>query len=432
MLFLQQYHGKWSNMNIKKVINIFYIIYTIYIIMVINTTSLTFFMIFPAIAVMWINFFVFSLGYSINRGNNIPVLTSGYSNSWLLNRNKISLLIIALFSILFSIAAVKYYTGQTPLSTFENLANNYSLYSQYQYYFREQQRYIFSLKKIPFVFMLFYIKLIVFYSYVSFLIVKEKTTKFDKFYLILVTLAHVYFGLARGTNYEFFELLILIIFVILSKSIKLKKSKLPLAALFKIFLLGSLMIFIFYIGISARGVNFNNYISQDVQYDPNGVLPLLSPFLSFITIIIFGYFGFGFFYISTYVSELWFSSIGNFIAGFLPLGYYAFRVKNIPNIMRNLVDMGARWHPDVALIINYIGYLGLLMSCFLIGIFAKHLYNTKSKGPIIYFTSFIILLQMISLPVGNFISTSSASKLIVALLLIVWVWKLFIKEIIKL
>jgi len=419
-------------MNIKKIINIFYIIYTIYIIMVINTTNLTFSMIFLAVALMWINFFVFSLGYSMNRGKNIPVLTSGYSNSWLLNRKKISLMIIAVFSILFSIAVVKYYTGQTPLSTFENLVNNKSLYSQYQYYFREQQRYIFSLTKIPFIFMIFYIKLIVFYSYILFLIVKEKTTKFDKFYLILVTLSHVYFGLARGTNYEFFELLILIIFVILSKSIKLKKFQLPLTALFKIFLLGSLMIFIFYTGISARGVNSYYYISQDIQYDPNGVLPLLSPFLSFVTIIIFGYFGFGFFYMSTYVSELWFSSIGNFIAGFLPFGYYAFRAKNIPNIMRNLVDMGARWHPDVALIINYIGYLGLLMFCFLIGVFAKHLYNTKNKGPIIYFTSFIILLQMISLPVGNFVSTSSASKLIVVLLFIVWVWKLFIKVRIKL
>jgi hypothetical protein len=400
--------------------------------MAINATSLTFFMIFPAIALMWINYFVFSAGYSMNKGNKISVLTSKCSNSWLLNRKKISLMTIAVFSILFSIAAVKYYTGQTPLSTFENLVNNNSLYSQYQYYFREQQRYIFSLTKIPFIFMLFYIKFIVFYSYISFLIVKEKITKFDKFYLILITLAHIYFGLARGTNYEFFELMILIIFVILSKSIKLKKFQLPLTALFKIFLLGSLMIFIFYIGVSARGVNFNYYISQDIQYDPNGVLPLLSPFLSFVTIIIFGYFGFGFFYMSTYVSELWFSSIGNFIAGFLPLGYYAFRANNLPGIMRNLVDMGARWHPDVALIINNIGYLGLLMLCFLIGIFAKHLYNTKSKGPIIYFTSFIILLQMISLPVGNFISTSSASKLIVVLLFIVWVWKLFIKVRIKL
>ena len=419
-------------MDIKKIIKVFYAVYTIYMVLVINTTSLTLFMIFPAIALMWINFFVFNLGYIMNKRKNIPVLTSRCSNSWLLNRKKISLTIIAIFSILFSIAAVKYYTGQTPLSTFENLVNNNSLYSQYQYFFREQQRYIFSLKKIPFVFMLFYIKLVVFYSYISFLIVKEKTTKFDKFYLILVTLPHIYFGLARGTNYEFFELLILIIFVILSKSIKLKKFQLPLTALFKIFLLGSLMIFVFYTGISARGVNFNYYISRDVQYDPNGLLPLLSPFLSFITIIIFGYFGFGFFYISTYVSKLWFSSIDNFVAGFLPLGYYAFRVKNIPNIMRNLVDMGARWHPDVALIINYIGYLGLLMSCFLIGVFAKHLYNTKSKGPIIYFTSFIILLQMISLPVGNFISTSSASKLIVLFLFIVWGWKLFIKEVIKL
>ena len=419
-------------MDLRKIIKIFYLIYTIYIVMVINTTTLTFFMILPAIMLMWINYFLFSVGYNRNKGNKVSVLKSKHSNTWLLERNKLSLLVIASFSMLFSIVAVKYYTGQTPISTFNSLSNNISLYNEYQLYFREQQRNIFSITKIPFIFMLFYIKFFLFYSYMSFLIIKRKVTRFEKIYLGVITLSFLYVGVARGTNFEFFELLMLVIFLIFCRHRTNRKFQLPLKTLAKVFLLGSLMIFLLYYGISTRVVNFNFYTSQGVYYDPNGLLPFLSPFLSFVTMITYSYFGFGFFYISTYVSELWLSSIDNLVAGFLPFGYYIIRTNSIKVLMRDLIDMGAKWHPDFVLIINSIGYLGLLLFCFLLGVFTKYIYKMYNKDPITYLTSFIILLQMLAIPIGNFVFVSSASKLIVILLTIYWIWKLFIKVKMKL
>jgi len=100
--------------------------------------------------------------------------------------------------------------------------------------------------------------------------------------------------------------------------------------------------------------------------------------------------------------------------------------SSLQEIMKELIDMGARWHPDIALFINNFGYIGLVLFCLFIGMFCRYISSAKKKDSIIYLTIFIILLQMISLPVGNFIASSSASILIVVLLLYVWMRRIFI------
>lgn len=411
-------------MGVKKIIRVFYIIYTIYIILVINTTSLTWVEIFPAILLMWIIFFLFNLGFRTVKKKKIRPQSVMTNNSWLLNQRKITLIIIAGFTMLSSVLSAEFYTGQTPLSIIKSLLTDNSLYYEYQRYALEQQRGVFSINKIPFIFMMFFMKLVLFYSYVSLFIIKEKTTNFEKFYLTLITLSSVYFGIARGTNFEFFELFILIIFVILSKP--KKKLRMPIKKTFIIFLLGSLMVLLFFSRISARGVTFDLYISRDVTYDSSGLLSIFSPFISFVTILLYSYFGFGFFYISKYISEIWFASLNNFIAGLLPLGYYLSSNNTIQDSMYHLVDFGAKWHPDISIIINNFGFIGLLIICFLLGSISKHISHGNNSS-FIHLTNFMILLQMISLPIGNFVFTSSANTLIVFLIVVALVWKKVIK-----
>lgn len=415
-----------GKMDVKKIIRYFYIGYTLYMIMVINTTNLRFFMILPSFLVMWINYFIFSLGYKVKKEKHETELDPKLLDSWLINRKKSLLFLIASFSIMFSTAAVKYYTGQTPVTVFKNLFSNISLYYEYQTYFAQQQRNIFSLRKLPFVLMLFYVKFILFYSYISFIIIKDKTTKFEKFYLGIITISYIYIGIARGTNFEFFELVMIIIFSILYK-FKVKRIKIRLKTLIVIPILVILMIYIFYWGLTRRGIIFKYYISRDVFYNPNGLIPLLFPFLSFVTLLIYGYFGFGFFYMSKFITEVWFSSFENFIAGILPLGFYATEQTSITTIMKKVVDIGARWHPDTALFIGNFGYLGLLLLCFLMGASCKYFIKFRSSSSC--FINYIILMQMISLPVGNFISTSSSNKLIVVSLITYWIWKLYVSKI---
>lgn len=73
-------------MDFLKIIRFFYTVYTVYIILVINTTSLKFMDILPAVLLMWILYFFFSLGYRLTKVTSINVtLTAGYK-SWILNK----------------------------------------------------------------------------------------------------------------------------------------------------------------------------------------------------------------------------------------------------------------------------------------------------------------------------------------------------------
>ena len=93
-----------------------------------------------------------------------------------------------------------------------------------------------------------------------------------------------------------------------------------------------------------------------------------------------------------------------------------------------MIDIGVRWQPDAIKIVNYVGHIGLLMLCFLMGALIKKTNTTEGRKPIVELTNFMILLQMISLPVGNFVSISSANRLIAFSLSIYWLWKIFINK----
>ena len=419
--------GRKVDMNILKIIKRVYILYTIYIILSIGTTSLNLVDLLPGVLIMWIFYFFFTLGYKNIKRNKKTKFNDSVADNWLIKQKKSKLFFIGLFSIVLSILAVRFYTGQTPASIIQNLINGRSLYIEYQNYFRINQIGVFSLTKIPFIGMLICVKFILIYSYLSFGLFKSKLYSFDKFYLILITIPTIYFGVARGTSFEFFELLILISLITYSK---LKSKETPFVVSKKtilLFFLACIMIFVFYSGISARGIELNYRVSRDIYYNPNGILPNISMFLSEVVVLLFSYFGFGFFYISKFVSDIWLTSLENFIGGFIPLGISGFSSQPITNQMQILIDMGARWHPDVAIIINSWGFIGLLIFSFAIGMFSSYLkkqFDLGFKNIIVYITYYFILLQMISLPIGNFVRVSSANSFIVTILLIIWSWRI--------
>jgi hypothetical protein len=413
-------------MNILKIIGRFYFLYTLFAILSISVTSLSFIEIFPGIIIMWLCFFILVAGYKSNSGNDYFNIVDTNKSNWLIRQNKKNLFLIATFSILISIMVVRFYTGQTPISTIQFLINGESLYFEYQKHFKINEIGNFSIEKIPYVAMLVFLKFILIYSYVSFGLISKKLSKYDKFYLILITISSLYVGLARGTSFEFFELLILIILIAL-----LKKGKFVFLITKKtIFLVITtiIMMYIFYAGITARGMEFSYRISNDINYNTSGIVPQLSSLLSSVIVLLFDYFGFGFFYLSKFVSDIWFSSLGSVFAGFFPQGIYLYSSLTISNHMKNLIDMGARWHPDSAFIINSWGFFGLLIFSFIIGYFVKYLnreLNHRIKSTLVYLTYYFILLQMIALPVGNFLRVSSANRFLFIILLFFWIWRFF-------
>lgn len=77
------------------------------------------------------------------------------------------------------------------------------------------------------------------------------------------------------------------------------------------------------------------------------------------------------------------------------------------------LDCGAAWVPDLVNYILYIGVILILMGTYLIGVLARYLlkavlinYSFLEISALYY-----IFFAFVSLPVGNFISGSSANKL---------------------
>lgn len=422
-------------MGLKKLVKLFYIGYTLYVILVANITSLTLMDLVPGIVLMWLIYICFIIGYKTIKTNIKKKNYEPANNCWIINQKNVTLLFIGVVTIIFSIIATKYYTNQTPITVIQgifgggNLGEN-SIYTEYQNYARIHQNGLPTIKKSPFILMLFFNKFILYYSFVSFFLLKKKTNTFEKLYLFLIFSSSIYFGIARGTNFEFFEYTVLVVFIILSKPKELLKSKLKIGKFLIVFLIIGSMIYIFFEGISARGVIFNFDKTKDYTFDYKNILSIIAPSIAFTTLLIYNYFGFGFLYVSKFITSIWLTSTSNFIAGLIPFGYISSTNYSIQDLIQNHIFVGTRWNPDVIVFINILGVLGFLLLCFFLGLYAKYIFLMENSG-LKFLSEFMILLQMISFPMGNFIITSSANTLIVILLLSIWFWKVFVRVRIK-
>src|SRR5690606_20634335 len=114
--------------------------------------------------------------------------------------------------------------------------------------------------------------------------------------------------------------LMLAIYILFSKYKDNRKLSFKIKPILVSVILVALGIYIFISGIKARGVKFDLLeLRPDVNYNPNGWLPALSPFLALIIFRLYGYFGFGFFYVSKYITDVWFTSVRNLLLGILPM-----------------------------------------------------------------------------------------------------------------
>lgn len=413
-------------MSFEKVILFIYLLLTVYIFIIVDITNLLILDLLPALLFLWINYAAFYFGYKLEILKFTRVSEGELSPNLFDNRKmKYALAII---SVLSSVIAGFYYTGQTPISAMINIKNNVSLYSLYQMYFILNQRGLFVLSKIPFVIMILLVQSIMFYSYCSFIVRKTKLKKNDFIYLIIVTISSVYFGIVRGTNFEFFEIGILMIFVVLSKR-NVKRTYLDYKTIiyFSIIILALMTTYSFVLRL--RGYNVFQTISNDVHYDSMGITQYMFSFIASLSIKLYGYFGHGFNYISVFINDVLSISVHRFIAGLIPFGYNLFYGVSIHSLVSENLDMGVMWQPDYAIFVSYVGIIGLIFINFMLGMISKNTYN--SRNPLSYFIRFLILLQMISFPVGHFIFTSSSNILMSFCILMYWAWQIIFKNMIR-
>ncbi|EHK9066792.1 TPA: hypothetical protein I7709_19850 [Vibrio vulnificus] len=367
---------------------------------------------------MWVSFFItitFSRVYdSITTHVDISHTLSN-SESWY----NLGLFKQSIISWFCSIYAVYFYTGNAPQDVINTLVVSGSLYNDYQQYFMESELSAFSLSKIPAVICLITIKLILIQSFSNCFIYNLNVTKENFCYLLLSSSSFLYFSISRGTSFELFELLFLLWYSLTIRSIKFKayinKFKV-IKNYILLFLVGSLFLVLYSYNISARYSfdSIGSCTSTEMCLDNDAFLMSLLPGLGLLSEKLSGYFLFGIYYLSKLIELHWLKDLMSFILFFIPVGMG--ESQNVNLYCQGQVDCGANWIPDMARILFDTGFILYILFCSLVMFFLNSTYRRVVSGSNSFYdigSLFYLFYFFISLPVGNFITISSANVIIV-------------------
>ncbi len=405
------------NLRLIQSVGIIYLIYSFYLIALYDVTTLKLIDLLPAFFLMWINFFLFVCGDGHIRKENkseLKIVDDIISN---LSGGKLIVLGIAV--LLMSAVSANFYTGQTPISIIRSLLSGTSnFYYDYQTHAFDNQLGVFTAIKIPFILINFVVKFLFFFSFIVFFLKDGRLKMAEKVYLFLITCSHLYFGIARGTSFELFELLVISIYIVLNQQDRKK-----LQHLIFIIILCIICSAFYSSNLLGRGLTPDfYYYSTEWEINKTGVLYYFFPSIVGVITLFYGYFGFGFVYTSHFITDLFLSSVGNFLLGLFPLGYEVIQGAPIVELMDNYLMKYVRFMPLCVTIINNIGVIGLFCFdafCGVVHAKSKNIENYNYKKLI----DFLIFYEMLSLPLNNFVFISSASTLIVVFVSGYYVWK---------
>jgi len=228
--------------------------------------------------------------------------------------------------------------------------------------------------------------------------------------VFLSSIGYLYFCLARGTNLEIFEMLVVVFFVY-SYAERRDRSKKRGEQIFVILL--ALLCYVLFINrISQRGVSvhweMDGFVFGGDTYT-NRLFPIVSSMVTFL----YSYFGFGMIFFNKMICKMWSDHILH--SGLVPQGLLLITGQNLRTYMAPIISVNARFVPDVANLISSVGVVMTFFIVFSIGRLSNinnSFYRHRSLLSY-YIINYFVLLQMISLPVGNFVVASSSSILIV-------------------
>lgn len=364
------------------------------------------------LAILWMFFLAFFIGSNVN-------FFPCSCETLIHEDNKIKVIplyFIVLCALTASFYAVKFYSGNNFFDVFFALSSGKSLYNKYQTFFSVQNLAVFSFAKIPAIFALLSLKFAVIYTYI-YVIALGKSGKTEGFLCIfVVTFSQLYFSVSRGTSFELFELTVLLWICVSMRSTVFGRSKslvIKYRILLVLFVLAAVSLYSY--NISAR-YSFNEVSScstQELCFDTDTLLYQISIPLASLSYKLSGYFTFGLFYTSKFIEKFCVFDTFNFFSVLLPFTDIYRPDLNSDFMCGEVLDCGASWVPDVITYVLRIGFFPLIVLIFSLGSFTRHLLNLINfrkrflELSLLYF----IILAMISLPVGNFIVSSSANIL---------------------
>lgn len=388
-------------MTSRRILLIAYSGLGLYCLVVVALTSLTLGGVLPALVQLFVCGALFVIGY---RGRNCeayePPASEGTQRTWPSATN----FVLSLGVVLSTVSTTLHYTGMSPGAVLVNLSVRRSMYSDYQNYNAELVA-VGGGGGLSVWFLMLIVETAVGLTVIFTIVPRIKTASPSEWILVAAVVgAQCYSGVARGTGLEFFQVGSALLVAILSRP---RRGR-PQGAT-RLLIVGLLfgLAFLYLSILSARGSG-SSPLGQtvDVYVEDSWLGELLGPDVINGVLSFYGYFGFGFHYVATYWTEVWFGDVGNFLTNMLP-GHDWVTGVSLTSEMRSLIDIGPRWHPDSLLVVSGVGMLGLFLLCFLMGRFAG--FVEGSTAPSHRILRYLILLQMISLPVGNFIWADRAT-----------------------
>ena len=428
---------KDSTLKVYKVIFLFYAIFIIYGLYISAISNLSASYYLPAIFAIILCSIFFWCGSILKimkpQHNIIKFVVVRQENAHLMHRQYA---LLSLFFMMLSLGYVKFYTGMSAVDVFDNLIAHTSNYYQYQNYAMANNIANMSIMgKLHWVVAGGAIFSYTLYMYVKIIIIDKFHIFLKIFYLLLASLPIIYKGCGRGTNIELFFIMLLIIYCV-SKKFQItsngkKKSITFMKLCYVLIVNGVVMLSVFLLVRSFRGVElFPYYITQGVYFDRESFVYLLSPEVAKIFASMFAYLGWGLLYISIMFNEVVMSSLNCLVSFLLPYGFVYVYGEGLPEIMTNVVAnklmidklyVLIKWVPNYVLFVNTLGGGMTLLLCFFLGNITKLLANVPDNLSSKYMTEYMIMLLMISMPMGAFVN-SSAHKITCLILCIYWMW----------
>jgi hypothetical protein len=390
-----------------KFIKLFYLSLTVLIFIIPIKESIAY--LFPGLLLMWLSYYLYSSNLNIiNIKINYRINDFNFKTSFKL--------FLLLFYPLFYHFYIKFYTGQNIYEIFFNLTKNISNYALYQDFFKENDLNKLSLIKIPFIILNGFFKFF-FLSFIFYFFNKSiNNTFFDKFLILILTIVNLLVAISRGTSYEFFELFIIFITaILLGRNSSTHLSLFNKSFYLKLFFIGIFLLLYFSYNIQNRyGILFDNFINT-TNFDMNSFIYLVSPSIAIALFLLYGYFIFGIKLLSIIIINLCTTVIG-FISIFIPSGINLFSIElDYRTFAEKFIDIGANWVPDMAVYIDKFGLLFTFILIYFIGQLSRINFKKSKKSINSSILFFYTNLFMISLFIGDFI-TSNSSNLICLLL----------------
>jgi hypothetical protein len=366
----------------------------------------------PGILLMWFFYSAFLVGSLINKKK---ILVTVNPEFYIINSSKSSSLILAISALIFYPLYIQFYTGNDVASVFANLFTGKSNYQLYQEHFAGEKLGTLNFAKLPFILLNGFFKFIFVATVFRVFGFQRKALAGEVFLISIMVIMTLLVSLSRGTSFELFELIIVFVFGnLIGRSRVHGKNWFSKKALVYFGILGAIFIAVFSININLRMGGRLIHISEQMQFDQQSIIAYLFPGLSAILYQMSGYFSFGIYFTSVGLTQLNLESWTGFFAMFIPDGLNVFGIGEdyVTLMCGKYLDCGTSWIPDMALHLNQIGLILLTVIVTFLGFSSRRLFIKMHNGSIaaavlLYF----IALYMVSLPIGNFISSSSSNML---------------------